>query len=188
MEIEPEIQASTSRGLVTPWEISPPPKLRDPPPNRKGRKTKATVLTTSPYKCNLLQSIESINRKRNAPVNPSPKPSNKKNISTKSFVDSHSSDSEEEFPDVPPTKESAANKTNYCGKIYGQDIIMKPWTSCLQCEQIWAHEKCIPNRSAIFLCDSLWQMEVVVDDGGCGCDCGSVVAGKQSVQQQQQRQ
>ncbi|XP_053949344.1 uncharacterized protein LOC128857620 [Anastrepha ludens] len=120
MEIEPEIQASTSRRLVTPWEISPPPKLRDPPPNRKGRKTKATVLTTSPYKCNLLQSIE------------------------------------EEFPDVPPTKESSCN---YCGKIYGQDIIMKPWTSCLQCEQIWAHEKCIPNRSAIFLCDS-FQLKI----------------------------
>ncbi|XP_018804192.1 PREDICTED: uncharacterized protein LOC108978396 [Bactrocera latifrons] len=64
--------ASTSKTamqhLITPWEISPPPKLMQKT-SLRGKRSEATILTTSPYKAALEISIKNAeNRKKKKSV------------------------------------------------------------------------------------------------------------------------
>lgn len=173
------IQQSKDGVFITPWEISPPPKLKKKMTNR-GRKSKATVLTSSPYKLELETSLQNINQKRLPKLKPMTqktikqlkgpkKPKSQRLVpkrkekgtfsredhesssgSEKSIRFQDSDDDDEQFDDVPPSTDAICN---FCNKQWKDDQTTSlKWTSCLQCEMIWSHENCIPQKSAIFLC------------------------------------
>lgn len=171
-----------SNAFITPWEISPPPKIKIKATNR-GRKSKATILTSSPYKVELETSLQNIQQKRLPKLKlmtpktgkqlKAPRKKTKKNIdkkkekgapspsheehesssgSEKSIRFQDSDEDEEQFEDAPPSHDAICN---YCNKQWKDDETTNlKWTSCLQCDMIWAHENCIPQKSAIFFCSS----------------------------------
>lgn len=59
-----ELDLPTTSKHVTPWQISPAPKIRPNLSTRKGKKTIPTVLTKSPYK-NELEANQASRKKNN---------------------------------------------------------------------------------------------------------------------------
>lgn len=155
---------STSQIKFSPWDISPPPKIQRSTTQGR-RKTKSTVLTTSPYKSSLeesrakIQKNIKIDRKRpnalkDKTVEIAEKRQKRKreSSSTESEFSFRLEDSDDDtFLDFPPSLDT---ECNFCSLSWGADKSGRKWSQCLQCDIIWAHETCIPKRAAIFICDS----------------------------------
>lgn len=153
--------ASSSKGFVSAWQISPLPKIRKPISTGRGRKSKATVLTKSPYKNQLEESIER-KRKQGKPKIKKEKKTLKKPMqhTRKAKTEDLSSDSEisvvyaesdqENFVDTPPDEAICS----FCGKAWKDEKTTSEWSACLQCDMVWAHIVCIPRKNPIFICES----------------------------------
>ncbi|XP_050340939.1 uncharacterized protein LOC126767492 [Bactrocera neohumeralis] len=157
--------ASTSRAamknFVTPWQISPPPKLKLSTSSR-GKRSESTVLTTSPYKALLEESIRNVEkRKKKGNVKDIPhsrKTKTQRATKTRETSSSESekslhlpSSDEECWAETPPSKDTACA---FCNKNFETDKGSIAWVPCLLCDLVWAHSKCLPKRQAIFVCES----------------------------------
>lgn len=174
-----DLQPSTSQ-YITPWQLSPVPKIKANLSTHKQRKTKPTVLTKSPYKKDLerFQSLKI--KKESKVVKENKKQKRKKNdaktktnvktetLRKKTRIDLHNlrnsssseSDSTLVLADsdddsiVQNTPQNKDTQCEFCNISYNEDIQPNTWSQCLQCDLIWAHDKCLPKKSAIFICKS----------------------------------
>ncbi|XP_075154745.1 uncharacterized protein LOC142228251 [Haematobia irritans] len=123
--------------------------------------SETTTTTISAYQNDLIQSIENISKKRayvsNSHFNNvSKNTENRKKIRVESLSSENDvividTSDEEEYLDAPPIKHALCN---YCERACNDDVNIKEWTLCLQCEQLWAHVECIPKDSVVFICTS----------------------------------
>ena len=122
--------------LTTPFDISPLPKAPVSTQNRRGgKKGKCAILTSSPYKKDLEESINlSSKPKRKAPVKSSSKlPAKKRTLQAQ----------------PSPTDDTCL----YCSMTYSQSV-GEGWIQCQQCK-LWAHDSCagIDENDDEFICE-----------------------------------
>lgn len=169
---------SATPAFITPINISPIPRVRNIKSNRGRKATKATVLTSSPYKLELEESLMKGKKKEMDPKtnnmlkealkpNKDPKKITKETTTKKrkppiktrgnsisedssDFSVKDSSDGEESFIPDPTVQENAA--CLYCDSLYSQDCNGELWIQCVSCSR-WAHEDCAGVEKDIFLCE-----------------------------------
>lgn len=164
---------STAPAFITPENISPIPRLNRTKSNRGRKASKATLLTSSPYKLELEKSF-----KEKKEINPETSkrvkelldiksPKEKKHATVRKIVkkrrpcksgESSSSedssnfsvkDSSDEDPD-PTAQENAA--CLYCDGLFSEDACGELWVQCVSCSR-WAHEDCSGVEKDIFVCE-----------------------------------
>lgn len=158
--IEP--QPSTSRGrpnrtIITPFDVSPIPQTRKKTSNRGRKSAVSTVISSSPYKKQLIDEQE----KRTAKNKPKGTKNSKKKKTTDIATDSDSSasevidDSSSSDIVIPP----GTNKPNdedavcfFCNGPFSQDVRGELWVKCLMCN-LWVHNECAGCETEEYVCD-----------------------------------
>ena len=164
-----------TRPLVGPMDISPVPTIQKKTSTRGRKATSSAVITSSPYKKNLMQSVEKQKGKkqpakgrgkgrvtegsrgrgkarggrggrRNLKFDTEEQSSDNEDVP---LVDSGDSDL-----DIPqggaPTDEDA--DCLFCGEKFSMDCREELWIQCARCG-LWAHEECTGNDREIYVCD-----------------------------------
>lgn len=135
-------QSTGSKFLVSPFDVAPIPVIRKKASNRGRKPCKSQVITSSPYKNDLEQSLSTPKKpppKRK--VFPKPKPT---------FVPA---DDEVDIDDigqiVPDDKDAACL---FCDGRFSEDHRGELWVRCLMCN-MWAHEQCSGAEKGNYVCD-----------------------------------
>lgn len=153
-------QPSTSRdqNFISPFQISPIPDIKARRASNRGRKAaKSTLLTSSPYK-NELQ--ESLKKKQDQTMDKTKKGKGKgKKTKVKSKEVHMSSSEEENEPLYADSSDESPNRSNfsdakcfYCESLYSMDNRGESWIQCLCCK-LWAHEECSGIETDLFFCE-----------------------------------
>lgn len=166
--------------LITPHKISPVPIKAKRQSNRGRKPGKAVVITSSPYKQELEQSLQkkelketnTLNRKKSFSkkdplVNKACKnlkfnETKGKRVQTKikheDVAESTSSECEDDYILDDSSDESLNSgsqqdaKCIYCNCLYSEDRRGEIWVQCISC-RLWAHEDCSGTEKDYFLCE-----------------------------------
>ncbi|KAJ8704634.1 hypothetical protein PYW07_011822 [Mythimna separata] len=152
-------QPSTSRdhNFITPFQLSPIPEITPRKTSNRGRKAcKSTLLTSSPYKNDLKDSLKKKKEKTNMGKGKKQKGKGKK---TKIMDVQISSSEEENEPSYEDSSDESPDRRNfsdakclYCESLYSMDNRGESWIQCLCCK-LWAHEECSGVETDIFFCE-----------------------------------
>lgn len=154
---------STS-SCVSPFVLNPVPRM--PKNNSSSKKTRtgaASIITASPYKNSL---EESLNKKQEKEIKKGQKKrtikkqqTTKKKAFKKKKVEEVSSSSEDD--DMPELADSSGDEYDaecpYCSGTFSQDTRGEKWAKCQVCFK-WAHEDCGDIASNHFLCSLCLDM------------------------------
>lgn len=150
-----------SQNASSSFSISPSDVMKLPHAERKvttnSRRGKTAVLTSSPYKAELISSqeknpkLKSQKRKGTLQVSPPPmqrlrltKIPQQKPAAHKKHENKNLSDSEEDDPDVACL---------FCDDLFSNSASNESWIMCVSCKQ-WAHEECTGKEDCTqFICD-----------------------------------
>lgn len=152
-------QPSTSRdqNFISPFQLSPIPEIKARKASNRGRKAaKSTLLTSSPHKNELQESL----KKKQDQTMDKTKKGKGKGKKTKVSKEVHVSSSEEEnetlyadSSDESPDRSNFSDaKCLYCDSLYSMDNRGESWIQCLCCK-LWAHEECSGIETDIFFCE-----------------------------------
>lgn len=161
----------TENRFILPHQISPVPVKKQKQSNRGRKPGKAQILTSSPYKRELQDSLK---KKENSvktgtktkKINPVCKnllfnEKKGKNIllrKQKDSIDFTSSESGSDFipndsSDESPDRSSQDDaKCIYCNSLYSEDQRGETWVQCISCRQ-WARELCSGVEKDYYLCE-----------------------------------
>lgn len=137
----------TSKSYVTPEDISPVPTLKNTASRRGRPKSSSALITGSPYKQQLEESInKGTKRKLLQNSQQMPKNTAKKNLKTRNASSS-----------VPTNVHNADKQTQdatcaYCSGKFSDDVQGEQWVQCTICED-WYHADCAGAYSQQFVCD-----------------------------------
>ena len=176
-------ESSTSTGLqsqanrseqVSPFDIVPPPTIKKTSSNRGRKSTGASLITGSPYKKLLTESLEKSSAKKPKKTlehecetsqakrkGKMPTEKKRKNVrrldldsdeSDNEPVIVHESDSELELPvglEKPGDEDAACI---FCERKFSEDKKGELWVQCLECS-MWAHNECAGADKDVYVCD-----------------------------------
>lgn len=153
-------QPSTSRdqNFITPFHLSPIPEIKARKTSNRGRKTsKATLLTSSPYKNELQESLKKKQDKIMKKIKRGKGKGKKTKVISKEV---HMSSSEEDneplcadSSDESPDRSNVCDaKCLYCEGLYSMDTRGESWIQCISCK-LWAHEECSGIETDAFFCE-----------------------------------
>ncbi|XP_055905960.1 uncharacterized protein LOC129950162 [Eupeodes corollae] len=169
---EPESQASgnisskPSTTFYTPHEISPIPVRFKKTSNRGRKRGKSEIITSSPYKLSLEESIqlkdgkEKKLKKKKVFKNLSLRGKEIIQIKTKRVRKKSSSSESNESNFIPdggsdpnPDRSNQEDaKCLYCLSLFSEDKGGETWVQCVVCT-MWAHEDCSGNEKMKFICE-----------------------------------
>lgn len=163
-------QPSTS-GYVSPFDIAPPSTLKKTTSNRGRKSTGASLITGSPYKKMLNESLEKSNAKKarktlqyegeSSQTKQRKMPAAKKRrVSRREDSDSEDSENEvvpihdSEFDFPIGTKEPAEKDAEciFCEGNFSDDRKGELWVQCIMCS-MWAHNECAGADVDAYVCD-----------------------------------
>ncbi|KAF5299184.1 hypothetical protein FQA39_LY02357 [Lamprigera yunnana] len=151
----------TSKNLVKPADISPLPSCSSASTSKKGRRGATALITGSPYKSQLEESLarssksnivaKSLSSKKCNSDNPKSKPKPNKAMQKKCSSSSASdNDIEDTDDDVDENEEDA--ECLYCNGLFSQDTRGDKWIRCSLCFR-WCHEECAESDKKAFVCE-----------------------------------
>ena len=150
--VEPDGVVPSTSGFVSPFRISPPPKAPGSEKRRTtGRRGRATLLTSSPYKNQLTEEVENRRRKeeekqmkgmkikKTAASGGKTKGKGKAKVSAPAIQSTNLEDDETECL--------------FCGELFSETRD-EDWIQCTSCSK-WAHDDCagIDPDDDHFVCD-----------------------------------
>lgn len=137
----------SSLGLVSPYDISPVPKKVRKTSNRGRKAAMASVITSSPYKNDLIETNKKKIEKENKTKDKKPK-QKKRSIGNKKAKTRDESEGEEDIqfdsdsePDAPIGREApdtADAACMFCRELFSENAAGELWVRCLMCK-LWAH-------------------------------------------------
>lgn len=155
----------SSLGLVSPYDISPVPNKKRTPSNRGRKASVAAVITSSPYKSDLIEKNKKKEEKENKLAkNKNKKQNEKKSKGKKPKEKMPKSDSDDEEmmlfdtdsePDAligNAAPDSDDSECIFCGMLFSNDTQGETWVKCLMCG-LWAHNDCAGPESDAWICD-----------------------------------
>lgn len=142
---------------VSPFVLKPVPRLPKNNSSKKTRTGSASIITGSPYKNSLEESLnkkqEKENKKEQKKLTNRKRQTMKKKIFEKKKVEEVSSSSEDD--DMPELADSSGDEYDaecpYCSGNFSQDTRGEKWVKCQVCFK-WTHEDCGEVASNRFLC------------------------------------
>ncbi|KAK9731395.1 hypothetical protein QE152_g13712 [Popillia japonica] len=145
-----EPSTSSVYNIISPETIAPYTKAGRVKSLKKkvGRRRKAAVLTSSPYKEELKKSLAEKNRKNNIDKL---KTNTVQTLKNKNSANSSSSKAKKQMPNSKVTKvskdQSSSSESDvdvdclFCGNNYSKDRCGEGWIMCCHCGK-WAHDAC----------------------------------------------
>lgn len=164
---------SSRTSLVTPYDLSPVPSLKKKTSNRGRKPSKCSVITSSPYKNDLLQSLDKVKEKKKGTGEGKEKQIKERNKkkgkrkqvtkNQKKESDSSTEDEEEyvpadedsdynEFPNAQSPKDAADVTCIFCEAPFAEDNHGEIWIKCFMCN-LWAHNECAGAENEQYVCD-----------------------------------
>lgn len=151
----------SSLGLVSPYEISPVPKKVRKTSNRGRKAAMASVITSSPYKNDLIKTNKKKIEKENKTKDKKQK-QKKTSIGNKKTKTRDESEGEEDIqfdsdsePDAPIGREApdtADAACMFCQELFSENAAGELWVRCLMCK-LWAHNDCAGPEFDTWICD-----------------------------------
>lgn len=157
----PKPLTSRHHNFITPFQISPIPEIAPRKATNRGRRAaKSTLLTSSPYKNELQDSLKKKQDQIEKTMNKTKKGKGKgKKTKSKSKEVQMSSSEEENEPVYNDSSDESPDRRNvsdakclYCEGLYSMDNRGEPWIQC-SCCKLWAHEECSGVETEFFFCE-----------------------------------
>ncbi|KAL1514397.1 hypothetical protein ABEB36_003658 [Hypothenemus hampei] len=161
------IPPTTSRSLIRPADIAPLPSCSFGSSNKKWRRGSAALITGSPYKLKLEESLiknnklkitlQSSSTKQNhsKKIKAKPKPKKRKQKKVQMSSSSSSEDVEVQLIDTDDDmdKEEEDAECLYCNNFFSEDSNGEKWIRCKKCFR-WSHEECAGiDKKDTFVCE-----------------------------------
>nr|XP_049698141.1 jerky protein homolog-like [Helicoverpa armigera] len=141
---------------VSPFALNPVPRLHKNNSSSK-RTGAASLITASPYKNSLVESLNKKQEKENKKTqkkrsNKKPQTGKKKDLKKKRVAEVSSSSEDDDMPELADSSGDEYDaECPYCSGNFSQDTRGEKWAKCQGCFK-WAHEECGEVASDNFLC------------------------------------
>ncbi|KAL4719256.1 hypothetical protein ACJJTC_005805 [Scirpophaga incertulas] len=153
----------SSLNLVSPYDISPVPNKKRITSKRGRKCSVASIITSSPYKNDLIDQRNKKTQKENKITKAKNKKQNKNKLKRKPLNEKTDSSDDDEMIlfDTDSEPEGLEKRTApdtedaecmFCHMLFSNDTQGETWIKCLMCG-LWAHNDCAGAEFDTWICD-----------------------------------